>query len=63
MIASQIATLIPIITKLAMEDAPGFRSDGRPVRTWAVAEATHAGHWNPTEPGTMQSGQMGRSHR
>jgi len=63
MIASQIATLIPIITKLAMEDAPGFRSDARPVRMWAVAEATHAGHWNPTGASIMHSPQIGAPQR
>ena len=28
-----------------------------------MPRATHSGHWNPTEPGTMHWGQIGRSHR
>ena len=32
-------------------------------RTVAAPSWTHAGHWNPTEAPTMQSGQIGRSHR
>ena len=31
----------------------------RGVRTVRRPSATHSGHWNPTDAGTMQSGQIG----
>jgi hypothetical protein len=35
----------------------------RPVRVSRAPWSTHSGHWNPTEAGRMQSGQIGRSQR
>jgi hypothetical protein len=29
----------------------------------ACPARTHSGHWNPTEAGTMHSGQIGRPQR
>jgi hypothetical protein len=35
----------------------------RAGRTVLRPSVTHSGHWNPTDAGTMHSGQIGRSQR
>jgi hypothetical protein len=38
-------------------------NDVRGVRTDRAPWRASSGHWNPTDAGTMQSGQIGRSQR
>jgi hypothetical protein len=35
----------------------------RPDRVFLEPSFTHSGHWNPTDAGRMQSGQIGRLQR
>ncbi|GAA4895911.1 hypothetical protein GCM10025789_11910 [Tessaracoccus lubricantis] len=57
-----------LVTASAMDVAFGLVERVPPYgrEAWRVCRMpcwTHSGHWNPTEPGIMHWGQMGRPHR
>jgi hypothetical protein len=64
-ISTQTTTLIATSTREVSAGLP-VRSPPYGVRAVLVPRdpsRTHDGHWNPTEAGCMQSGQIGRSQR
>jgi hypothetical protein len=55
-----------IISTFVTLPPPGRSTAPNPVRgarTLARPDATHLGHWNPTDAGFMHSPQIGRLHR
>ena len=65
-VTRNIATLAAMRVRVtAPHRRPADRSP-LPRRTAGIEACpsrTHSGHWNPTEAGTMHSGQIGLSHR